>query len=90
MTTIGNSAFFLCSKLESITIPASVTAIENSAFRACFELTAVTMEATEPPILGTIVFNETADTLQILVPSGFVKEYWEAENWSTYSDKITE
>ena len=38
-TTIGNSAFYNCSGLTSITIPNSVTSIGNSAFERCTGLT---------------------------------------------------
>jgi len=39
VTTIGESAFFHCSSLTSITIPASVTTIGESAFDECDPLT---------------------------------------------------
>ena len=38
---IGNSAFSNCSKLNSVTIPDSVTSIGNSAFSGCAGLTSV-------------------------------------------------
>ncbi|MBE6629307.1 MAG: leucine-rich repeat domain-containing protein [Ruminococcaceae bacterium] len=41
VTSIGNSAFEDCSKLTSVTIPASVTSIGDDAFYYCSNLTAV-------------------------------------------------
>ena len=43
ITTIGNSAFWYCDSLTSVTIPDSVTTIGNSAFEYCSRLTSVTI-----------------------------------------------
>ena len=43
LTSIGNSAFYYCSRLASITIPGSVTSIEKSAFWFCSRLTSITI-----------------------------------------------
>lgn len=43
ITTIGNSAFFGCTKLENVTIPESVTAIYNHAFFDCKSLVSITI-----------------------------------------------
>ncbi len=43
VTSIGNSAFFYCNGLTSITIPNSVTSIGNYAFKTCESLTSITI-----------------------------------------------
>ena len=42
-TSIGNSIFYFCPSLTSVTIPNSVTSIGNSAFYICNGLTSVTI-----------------------------------------------
>ena len=43
VTSIGNSAFFCCENLTSITIPNSVTSIGEDAFCYCTSLTSITI-----------------------------------------------
>ena len=43
VTSIGDSAFYFCSGLPSVTIPNGVTYIEESAFAGCCNLTSVTI-----------------------------------------------
>jgi len=50
VTTIGDSAFVYCTRLQSITIPDSVTTIGNYAFSGCTSLTSITI----PDSVGTI------------------------------------
>ena len=43
VTSIGNSAFYDCFSLTSVTIPDNVTSIGNSAFYHCYSLASVTI-----------------------------------------------
>ena len=82
--SIGYFAFQVCDSLTSISIPEGVKSIGDGAFSGCSGAT-VKVEAENPPTLGSLVFE---DVSKILVPSGAVNTYMEAENWKEYSGKI--
>lgn len=52
LTTIGQGAFYYCTSLTSITIPASVTTIGEGAFQYCTSLTSTTIPASVTTIEG--------------------------------------
>ena len=47
VTTIGDSAFYYCTNIESVTIPASVITIDYYAFYGCYNLIAINYRGTE-------------------------------------------
>lgn len=87
VTSISNYAFLGCTGLTSINIPNSVTSIGDSAFRQCTSLTSVTVNATTPPTLGSIAFDDT-NNCPIYVPEASVSAYQSATNWSSYASRI--
>ena len=65
VTTIGNSAFYNCSRLTSVEIPNSVTSIEDKAFRACKRLTSVTIGKSVATI-GEKAFEQCVELKEII------------------------
>ena len=67
VTSIGNSAFYYCSGLTSVTIPNSVTSIGGSAFSKCSGLTSVTIPNSVTSI-GDFAFYDSGLT-SITIPN---------------------
>ncbi|MFC2268637.1 MAG: leucine-rich repeat protein [Capnocytophaga gingivalis] len=82
--TVGISG---CMELESVFLPATLTAIGYDAFWYCNKLKTVTILAVNPPVLVNNPFRSTA-LQKIYVPSSSVERYKRANYWSAFSDKI--
>lgn len=57
VTAIGDSAFYNCKGLTSVTIPSSVTSIGNFAFYGCSSLSSVEIPSSVKSI-GVCAFND--------------------------------
>lgn len=68
LNSIGSYAFSLCSKLESIAIPASVTSIGSSAFSSCSNLASISIPANVTSI-GNSAFSSCSGLSSITVES---------------------
>ena len=66
---IGNSAFYNCSSLTSVTIPESVTSIGESAFCYCSSLTSVTIPAGVTSI-NNAAFECCRSLTSVTIPEG--------------------
>ena len=86
VTSIGEYAFYYCSSLESIEIPASVTSVGEAAFLYCTNLASVTIYASELSVYGRNAFSENASGRKIYVPSEYVESY--KSGWSDYASDI--
>ena len=69
VTSIGDSAFFDCSGLTSLTIPNNVTSIGNYAFYRCSGLTSVSIPNSVTSI-GEIAFAYCSGLTSVIIPNG--------------------
>jgi hypothetical protein len=90
ITAIGEYAFYYCSGLTSITLPAGVISIGQRAFEYT-SLASVTFEGSMPPTFGTNVFASTALNASgvVHVPSAAVGAYTTALSGQIGSATIT-
>jgi len=74
--SIGAQAFFACSGLTTLTIPASVTNIANGAFSGWQSLTAIIVAPLNPSYSSVdgVLFNKSLTTL-IRFPEGKAGSY---------------
>ena len=68
VTSIGDSAFFDCSSLTSLTIPNNVTSIGNYAFYRCSGLTSVSIPNSVTSI-GEIAFAYCSGLTSVTIPN---------------------
>ena len=80
VTSIGDSAFFDCSSLTSITIPNSVISIGDGAFEACTSLSSITIPNSVTNI-GENAFGRCSCLTSITIPNSIT-----CIRWSTFSD----
>ena len=76
MTSIGEFAFYQCSRLTSVTIGNNVESIGDGAFSRCNSLIIRSL-AKIPPIL-----ESTIDAISLEVPLGSAIEYTKAKFWN--------
>ena len=91
VTVIREYAFYGCSSLPEITLPASLQEIKSNAFQLCSHLEHVYCLAATPPALNVNdVFAGCAGTLAICVPSeAALIQYRAADVWKTlYYDDL--
>ena len=85
ITEVGDYAFYNCSGLTSVTIPACVTAIQESAFNKCSPHFFIVYRA-EPASLGYRVFSSYDSKLY--VPKGSKTSYESTEQWKDFKTII--
>ena len=88
ITKISENAFGM-SSVESVTVPASVTAIGTNAFKDCQVLKKLVVECA-PTLLGSGVFDGTNADFAVYVKGSvdMLDAYRSAQGWSAIADRI--
>ena len=82
---IGNSAFYDCHDLTSVTIPNSVTSIESYAFYNCKDLKNVYCYAEKVPSTVTDAFKDSyIEYATLHIPESAIDAYKTTEPWSGF------
>lgn len=81
VTSIGTYAFHQCSKVDSISIPSTVSLIGYEALYSCINLTAVTCFAKQPPsVMHDTAFFPSWNNCTLYVPFDTRDIYWNDTN----------
>ena len=86
LKSIDPNAFRGCTGITTLTLPKELTSIGSEAFSDCSGLATLYCEPTNPPSLGTDVFNGTSESLKIYVPVSSESLY--KSSWKDYEGKI--
>lgn len=85
---IGIGAYYNCSNLTKLTIPASVTKINQYAFGACKKLNEIYCKSPVPPAISPTTFQGLPKSAVIYVPAEAAEKYRQAPGWEKYADRI--
>lgn len=86
ISALTGSAFYGCTSITEISLPASLMGIGKSAFKGCTKLKTMTVNANTPPTLGSEAIPTSIGA--IYVPNASVEAYRAATNWSSFAGKI--
>lgn len=70
LATIGSKAFYNCSDITEITLPAGLTTIGNNAFEGCIRLQTINYEAENMTSVGADAFKNLGATKDLTVNIG--------------------
>ena len=88
VTAIGDSAFYECTSLTTVTIPNSVTSIGVAAFRDCCSLTSVTIGNSVTSIGGS-AFKGCSSLTSVTIPNSVTSIGNDAFCWCSSLTSIT-
>ena len=88
VTSIAREAFYYCSALTTIELPASIESIGDYAFQGCPAIISVTCKALNPPTMGDGIFYDSSALEHIYVPAWSVDAYKAANEWSINASVI--
>ena len=83
LQTIGEDAFYHCTDLTEVKLPASLTTIGETAFKYCSALTAIYSYAAVPTPIPDNAFN-IYDKATLYVPVGSLSAYKATDGWKKF------
>lgn len=83
-TGTANGAFYGCTHLERIVLPASITMIGAIAFQDCLAMDTLEILATNPPSLGHNAFLNN-ENFTVLVPCHSASTYSASSSWRGFA-----
>ena len=86
VTSIGDSAFYDCSSLTSVSIPESVVSVDPNAFTNCTSFDTITIKATTPPTLD----NSGISSNPVCKIPCHTQSVYEASNWNNHVKNFEE
>jgi hypothetical protein len=84
VTKIGDGAFYGCTYLEDMTLPASIQAIGDNCFALCAKLTKITCNAVTPPTIEAKTFFDVKRQIPVYVPDEAVSAYEDDTYWQEF------
>lgn len=89
LTCVGDSAFYGCNGLYSLSMPENVDSVAVGAFRECPKLKTIVAWSVNPPILGDVFHRIFTDILEgnKAVDTVYVRDNWSKKLYEYYDDR---
>lgn len=90
ITGLGDGLFMACTKLNSVSLPASLGSIGYSTFRDCNSISTIVSKAASAPTAQENTFKAVPNTAKVIVPAGSIESYKNASGWSGFTNIVEE
>lgn len=85
LTSIKEKAFYGCSKIEGLVLPANLETIYNNAFKNCFGIGSIVCKGAYPAYVKSGAFDGVPkDNFTVEVPESAVAQYQTAVGWNEF------
>ena len=85
LTSIKEKAFYGCSMIEGLVLPANLETIYNNAFKNCFGIGSIVCKGAEPAYVKSGAFDGVPkDNFTVEVPESAVAQYQTAVGWNEF------
>ena len=85
LTSIKEEAFYGCSKIEGLVLPANLETIYSNAFKNCFGIGSIVCKGAEPANVKSSAFDGVPkDNFTLEVPESSVAQYQTTAGWNEF------